>query len=222
MLQKSTLDFLKSLKKNNNRDWFEKNRSKYEAAKADFENFIVALNGALSKINPKLKGLDVKKNIFRIYRDIRFSKNKVPYKTNMGAYINEGGKKMETAGIYFHAEPGNGSFIAGGRYVPDAATLKAIRQEIEYNTSVFKKIINDKNFKKHFGKLEDMKLKTTPKGIDKNHPEVELLKYTSYIVSKKIDDKTLTTKNLIKQSTEAYKAIMPLIKFLNEATGQGT
>lgn len=219
MIQKATLDFLKSLKKNNNRDWFEKNRPKYETAKTDFENFIAQLLGDLSKINPKLKTLEAKKCVFRIYRDVRFSKNKDPYKSNMGASINEGGKKMEVAGLYFHIEPGNSSFLAGGRYAPDAPTLKAIRQEIEYNTGKFKKIINDKDFKKHFSALEEMKLKTSPKGIDKTHPDLELFKYTSYIVVKKVDDKIVTSKNLLKECAASYKAMMPLIKFLNEAVG---
>lgn len=217
MLNPATINFIKSIKKNNNRDWFETNKNKYEVAKADFEKFIDEIIKEFTKINPALKGLEAKKCTFRIYRDVRFSKNKEPYKTNMGASINEGGKKMEMAGVYIHIEPGNKSFIAGGRYMPMPPELKAIRQEIEYNPKNFKKIIEDKSFKKHFGGLEDIKLKTNPKGFDKGSPDIELLKYTSYIATRNLDDKLIGSKDLIKELTASYKTLMPLIKFLNEA-----
>mgnify|MGYP003596803109 CR=1 FL=1 len=217
MLQPATLSFIKDIKKNNNRQWFEKNKPRYESAKTDFEKFVEAILKQFVKINPKLKDLEAHKCTFRIYRDVRFSKNKDPYKSNMGAYINEGGKKIESAGVYIHIEPGGNSFMAGGRYTPDAPSLKAIRQEIEYNTGNFKKILNDKTFKQTFGTLEDIKLKTNPKGFDKDFADIELLKYTSFIVSKKLDDKTIASKTLINELTTAYKAMMPFIKFLNEA-----
>ncbi|HNR18637.1 MAG TPA: DUF2461 domain-containing protein [Bacteroidia bacterium] len=217
MLQPSTLSFIKDIKKNNNRDWFEKNKLRYENAKTDFESFVAGILNQFVKINPKLKGLEARKCTFRIYRDVRFSKNKDPYKTNMGASINEGGKKMEMAGVYVHIEPGGNSFIAGGRYMPMPPELKAIRQEIQYNTKAFKKIISEKNFKKYFGGLEEIKLKTNPKGFDKDFADIELLKYTSYIATRKLDDKTIASKNFVKELTASYKAMMPLIKFLNEA-----
>lgn len=217
MLHPSTLSFIKDIKKNNNRDWFEKNKPRYENAKTDFENFVVEILTQFVKINPKLKGLEARKCTFRIYRDVRFSKNKDPYKTNMGASINEGGKKMEMAGAYIHIEPGGKSFIAGGRYMPLPPELKAMRQEIQYNTKAFKKIISEKSFKKYFGGLEEIKLKTNPKGFDKDFEDIELLKYTSYIATGELDDKIIASKNFVKELTASYKAMMPLIKFLNEA-----
>ncbi|MBK8413382.1 MAG: DUF2461 domain-containing protein [Bacteroidetes bacterium] len=138
MITKRTLDFLKALKKNNNREWFDVNRSKYEEAKADFEKFVETLLPLLSKENSKLKDLKVKDCVFRIYRDVRFSKNKDPYKTNFGAYFVEGGKKSSKAGYYIQIEPGN-SFLAGGCWMPEAPVLKAIRQEIDYNLKDFEK-----------------------------------------------------------------------------------
>lgn len=217
MLQPATLSFIKDIKKNNTRDWFEKNKPRYENAKTNFENFVTEILNHFVKINPKLKDLEARKCTFRIYRDVRFSKNKDPYKTNMGAFINEGGKKMELAGVYIHIEPGGKSFIAGGRYMPDAPSLKAIRQEIEYNTNAFKKVISEKSFKKYFGGLEDLKLKTNPKGFDKDFADIDLIKYTSYIATRELDDKTIASKTFVKELAASYKSMMPLIKFLNEA-----
>ena len=215
MLNKTTLDFLSSLKKNNKKEWFEKNKPNFEIAKLDFEKFISELFYQLAKTNKNLVGVDPKKCIFRIYRDARFSKNKEPYKTNFGAAISESGKSMETALFYIHIEPGNNSFIAGGRYMPDASSLKKIREKIIENPKEFKKIISEKKFKSLFPALSDLKVKTLPRGYSKDHPEIELLKYTSYIVEKKIEDQLLISPDFSKLCVNAYKAMFPFIKFLN-------
>lgn len=217
MLQKSTLDFLKVVKKNNNREWFAINRAKYDAAKNDFELFVNKLILQLAKLDSSLKNVQAKDCIFRIYRDVRFSKNKDPYKTNFGAVVIQGGRKSDLACFYIQVEPGN-SFIAGGRWMPQPDHLKEIRNEIFYNSSKFKKIISDKSFKKCFNTLSDIKLKTAPKGFDKDFKDVELLKYTSFIVETKVDDKIITSKNIFKKSADVFKAMQPLLKFLNEAT----
>src|SRR6266542_1281494 len=138
MIAKNTFDFLKKIKKNNDREWFEKNKDQYLNAKEDVENNIQSLIGEFSKFAPELKGLDAKKCLFRIYRDIRFSKDKRPYKTNLGASLNPGGKKVQSPGYYIHFEPGN-SFIAGGIWMPEAPELNAIRQEIDYHSRDFLK-----------------------------------------------------------------------------------
>ena len=221
MLQSSTLKFLKDIRKNNNREWFEANRKRYEAAKDDFEKFIAALVKELTKVNKNFAGLEPKDCVFRIYRDIRFSKDKTPYKSNLSASIIEGGKKSGKSGIYVHIEPDGewGNMIAGGMWQPEAPKLKSIRQEIEYHTDEFKKIINNKDFKKWFGSLEEeQKLKNAPKGIDKDHPDAELFKFTSYIVSHPIKDKDVTSDALLKECVAGYKAMRPLIDFLNRAT----
>ncbi len=217
MLQPSTLKFLKDIRKNNNREWFEINHKRYDAAKKDFEDFITLLIKELCKVNKNFAGLEAKDCVFRIYRDVRFSKNKDPYKSNLSASIKEGGKKSGNSGIYIHIEPDGewGNMIAGGFWQPEAPKLKAIRQEIEYHTDEFKKIINSKEFKKWFDKLDDEKLKNAPKGIDKDHPDVELFKYTSYIVSHPLQD--IATKALIKECVGGYKAMRPLLDFLNRA-----
>ncbi len=216
MLQQSTLDFLKALKKHNDREWFDKNRAKYELAKADHAQFTADLIKELSKINPALGSLEVKDCVFRIYRDVRFSKNKAPYKTNLGCYFVEGGKKSDKAGFYIQMEPGN-SFMAGGCWMPQAPVLKAIRQEIDYNLPDFQKIVKAPKFKAAFGTLSDSKLKTTPKGYDSGNPAIEHLRQTSFIVQTSMSDKDFTSKTIVKKSAEIYKAMLPFLKFLNTA-----
>lgn len=219
MLQPSTLSFLKSIKKNNNREWFEKNRDKYESAKADFDKLIADIINEVSKVNKNVAGLLPKDCVHRIYRDVRFSKNKDPYKSNFAAAIIEGGRKSGKCGFYIHVEPTGqmGSLFAGGFWMPEGDKLKAIRQEIHYNTAEFKRIISNKDFKKQFGELEEMKLKTVPKGYDKNDPDIELYKYTSYIVSHDLDEADYTKPSIVKKAADAYKALLPFINFLNRA-----
>ncbi len=216
MISQSTLDFLKALKKNNNREWFEKNRGKYKLAKNDFEAFTGKMLGILKVINPKLASLEVKDCVFRIYRDVRFSKNKQPYKTNMGAYFVEGGKKSEKAGFYIQIEPGN-CFIGGGCWMPQVTVLKAVRQEIDYNLKEFNSILSSRAFKTHFGSMTDYKLKTTPRGYDAGHPGIEHLRQTSFVVGTVFRDKDFTSKNITRKCGDTYKAMKPFLDFLNEA-----
>ncbi len=217
MLQPSTLQFIKELKKNNNKPWFDANRKKYEAAKADFVSWVEILIAAIAKFNPAVASLKAKDCTFRINRDIRFSKDKSPYKTNMGAYINPGGKKINTPGYYFHCEPGQ-NFAAGGLYIPEPAVLAKVRQEIDYNFDEWKKIIGSKTFKKYFPKIDGIEvLSRPPKGYSDDNPAIEFLKMKSYIVSRPLDDKELTSKTLVKEAAKTYEAMKPMIDFLNNA-----
>jgi uncharacterized protein (TIGR02453 family) len=217
MIQKSTLDFLAKLSKNNNKDWFEKNRPTYDAAKNNFIEFVTELLVVAAKFDPAIKHLEAKDCIFRINRDVRFSKNKAPYKNNFGAYISPGGRKAWDAGYYLQLQPGN-SFIAAGMWQPPAPQINAIRQEIDYNASEFKKIIGAASFKKYFGHLsEEDKLKTVPKGYDKTHPEIELLKYKSYITIHNFKESQVVSKDFLKECTTAMKAAYPLNQFLRRA-----
>lgn len=217
MLHSNTLKFLGDLKKNNNRDWFEKNKERFLDAKENMALLVDELLKELVRIDKKLTGLTSKDCLFRIYRDVRFSKDKKPYKTNMGASINAGGKKVMNAGYYLHIEPG-GSFLAGGIWMPQGDALKKIRQEIDYNGKEINKILSQKNFKKLFGELDGTyKLKTTPKGYDKNHPNIELLRYNSYIVWHKLSDKDVLKKDFVKQISKECKLMKPFIAFLNTA-----
>ena len=220
MLQPSTIKFLKDLKKNNNKSWFDKNRKVYETAKADFAAFIQAVIDQHSKKDPSIKNLIAKDCMFRINRDIRFSKDKSPYKSNFGASINKGGRKaMNSAGYYFHLEPGN-CFAGGGIYMPMPDELKKIRQEIDYNFSDFKKIISAKNFKSVFGDLDksaEFSLSRVPKGYLPDNPAAEYLKLKSYIAMIRIKDTDLTSKNLERKVVEAFKSLHPLIVFINDS-----
>ena len=220
MLQPSTISFLKSLKKNNNKPWFDANRKTYDGAKQDFIGFVQKLINETAKKDKTLVALTAKECIFRINRDVRFSNDKSPYKTNMGASINKAGKKaMASAGYYFHLEPGN-SFVGGGIYMPMAPELKKIRQEIDYNWKDFKKIISSAKFKKIYTDLEktaDISLSRPPKGYEIDNPAIDYLKLKSFIVILPITDKELQSKELIKKAVAAFEALQPLVYFLNQA-----
>jgi uncharacterized protein (TIGR02453 family) len=216
MIEKHTLDFLKKISKNNNKEWFDKNRDAYLAAKLNIENFTALLIPEIAKISPPIGLLKPRDCMFRIFRDVRFSKNKAPYKTNMGAYFAEGGKKSMKGGYYLHIEPGK-SFLAGGVYMPPNEVLNAIRQEVDYNTSEFKKIIGKKSFKNTFGEISGDKLKTVPKGYSKEHPEIELLKYKSYIVWHQLSDAEVLDKNFLKKTMTVFKELKPFNDFLNRS-----
>jgi uncharacterized protein (TIGR02453 family) len=212
------LKFLKDLAKHNDRAWFEKNKPRYLEAKQGFEDVVAAVLKELAKFDAGLGNLDAKKLPFRIYRDVRFSKDKSPYKTNMGAGFSPNGKLVQEPGYYLHIEPGNKSFVAGGIYMPDAANLGKIRQEIDYNVDAINKILNAKKFKSLYKSLDDFdKLKTMPKGYAKDHPAIELLKHKSFIVSRPFTDKQVADKKFIKVVTESAKTIKPLNDFLKEA-----
>ncbi len=215
MITKKTFDFLKSLKKNNNREWFNANKEKYEFAKNEFEVFIEALIIEITKFDKEISGLKARECIFRIYRDVRFSKDKSPYKNHFGAFITYHGKNSNGPGYYIHLEPGN-CFLAGGIYQPESEKLNLIRKEIAFNFKYFKKILANSEFVKYFEGLSVMdKLKTAPKGFPKDHPYIEILKNKSFIVSRKIGDKSVLEKNFLQESLKIIKAIRPLNKFLN-------
>jgi uncharacterized protein (TIGR02453 family) len=218
MEMQDILKFLKDLSKNNDRTWFEKNKPRYLEAKQGFEDLVAALLKEFTKFDSGLDGLDPRKLPFRIYRDVRFSKDKRPYKVNMGAGFSPNGKLVQEPGYYLHIEPGNKSFIAGGIYMPDATNLSKIRQEIDYNFDKLKKVTNDKKFKVLYASFDDFdKLKTAPKGYAKDHAHIELLKLKSFIVSRALTDKEVIDKKFIKVATESAKAIKPLNNFIKEA-----
>ena len=218
MLHKSTLDFLKALKKNNNRDWFTKNKDKFEEAKKDFHDFVQELINEVAKFDKSISGIEAKKCIFRIYRDVRFSKDKKPYKTNFGASFSKGGKNSPNAGYYIHIEADGKSFLGGGMYMPEPDNLNKIRQEIDYNINDFKKIIYGKSFKNTFGELwSEDKLKNAPKNYPKDHPHIDLLKHKHYIAGADVNEKQVLSKNFLKQCAKIFKELKSLNDFLNTA-----
>ena len=217
-MMKKTFDFLKTLKNNNNREWFEKNKNSYLEAKTEFEGLVDEVLNGIRKFDKAISpDMQAKDCVFRIYKDVRFSKDKSPYKTNMGASINPGGKKSLVAGYYFHLEPG-GCFLAGGVYMPDPALLQAIRQEIDYNPEPLLKILKSSAFKKYFnGFDEEDKLKNVPKGFEKESPNAELLKNKHFIVMHYFKDTLLNDKKALQEILSVYKAMLPVLNYLREA-----
>jgi len=219
MLARTTLTFLKALDKNNNKPWFDAHRKEYEAAKLDFANLTGQVITQFGKKEPEIALLQPKECVFRINRDVRFSKNKAPYKNNMGASIKAGGKKSLTAGYYIHLEPGGKSFVGGGLYMPDATIVGKIRQEIDYNYAEFLKIVQNKKFVAQYGGLdfsEGMSLVREPKGYEKDNPAIAYIKLKSWVTTASLSDTALQDKNLATQLTKAFEYLQPLISFLNE------
>ena len=214
MLQPSTLKFLRDLKKNNNKPWFDAHRGQYETAKKDFEQFIREIITKHGKRDPDIKDLIAKNCLFRINRDIRFSKDKSPYKSNFGASISKGGKKSSFAGYYFHCEPGN-SFVGGGIWQPEPDKMKKVRQEIDYNWDEFKKLIGSKKFKSIYNDLytgDDMSLSKVPQGFEKANPAAKYLKLKSWIAMRNIKDADLTSKGLLKLTWIRLTPCIPLLR----------
>lgn len=211
--------FLTGLEKNNNKEWFAANKPNYQQQKNDFENLVNDTIRQVAAFDETVDGLEPKKCIFRLHRDVRFSPNKTPYKTNFGASITRDGRKSGNSGYYMHLEPGGKSMIAAGVYMPQGENLKKVRQEIDYNADEFKAILNDKNFKKAFPTLElqNDKLKTAPRGYPKDHPELELLRNKHFIVSKVFTDKEVIDGTFEKEMIRLMKLVKPFNDFLNRA-----
>lgn len=220
MISPSTISFLKALKKNNNKPWFDSNREKYLEAKNNFEEFVSSLLSKMILFDEDMKELISKNCTFRINRDIRFSKNKTPYKINLSASFNKAGKKSIYAGYYFHLQPGGNSFVGGGLWRPEPIELKKLRQEIDYCFPEFKKIIDSTSFKKHYGGLEkddNQMLVNVPKGYEKDNPAADFLRMKSFVGTKNIADIDLTSPTFADKVIQSYKALLPLIKFINRS-----
>ncbi|MFH0866818.1 MAG: DUF2461 domain-containing protein [Bacteroidota bacterium] len=213
---KFILSFLNDVSKNNNREWFNGNKSRYLEAKNQFEEFVNSLIPEIAKFDDDIKHLEAKDCVFRIYNDTRFYKNKPPYKTNMGAFMARGGKNAGNAGYYFHIEP-RSCFLGGGIYMPHPDRLKLIRQEIYYNMDKFLSIIENKNFKKYFGKIEGEKTVRIPKGFPDDIKGAGWLKYKSYTILHTIKPETLSNPGMKKYIIGVFTNMTPLNHWLNFA-----
>ncbi len=214
---KKVLTFLKKLEKNNDRDWFKANKGEYDAAYEEFLAFVEKIIVGISKFDPEIVGLDAKNAIFRIYRDVRFSKDKSPYKTAFGASITPGRGKMSSAGYYVHVQP-KSSMLAGGKYMPEAAELLAIRNAIIDRPKEFLKIEKAKKFKEFFGEISGEKLKTAPKGFAKDHEMIEYLRLKSFVAyHNDIPDKTVLDPKFDRYVLSVFKAMKPLNDFMRGA-----
>lgn len=218
MLDKNTFKFLKNLKVNNTKIWMDEHRVDYEKAKADFIDFVQNVLKELSAFDNSLSTLNAKDCIFRINRDIRFSKNKSPYKNNFAAYFNKAGKKGIGAGYYLHTEPEN-SFIAAGIWMPESKILADIRQEIDYNYKEFEFIFSSKKFKDSFTEGIDTNdaLSRPPKGYDQENPALPYLKLKSFIVRKSLTEIDFTSDKSEKAIGQLFKAAKPFVDFINRS-----
>ena len=212
-MQSSTLQFLRNLEKNNNREWFNENKTLYQEAQQDVISFVEKLMEEMADFDEEMGKLEAKKSVFRIYRDTRFSKDKTPYKTNFGAGLGMG-KGNKISGYYLHIEPGK-SFLAGGVYKPEPSVLKTIRQEISAFGDEFKAILEQDEFRNYFRGLSvEDKLKKVPQGFEKDDKMAEYLKLKHFIVTHPISDEQLLSENAVKEFTKIFRAMKPLNDFL--------
>jgi uncharacterized protein (TIGR02453 family) len=219
-IHQSTINFLKDLDQNNNREWFQANKDRYEVARENVLVFTDELVKALHKVDPGIDTtLDPKKRLLRIYRDIRFSLDKTPYKNYFGVGKLSSGKNSGFVGYYLQIQPGH-SFIAGGYWMPEADHLKAIRQEIDYNADELKKIIDAPYFKNLFGEFRDQdRLKTIPRDYDADNENIALLKLKSFIAERPLSDVEISSDGIIEKIASLCAEIYPLNMFLNNALG---
>jgi uncharacterized protein (TIGR02453 family) len=218
MILPQTLDFLKELVENNNREWFQANKEKYDKARDNLIEFTADIIAKLHKVDPSVSAeLDPKKCVMRIYRDIRFSKNKTPYKNNFGVSLPTLGSKLGGVEYYLQIQPGK-SFIAGGYWMPEAGHLKSIRQEIDYNAADLKRTIDDPTFVKLFGEFRKQdQLKTVPREYNADNENIDLLKLKSFIAFHQLADKEILNAKAADNIVEVCSRIMPLNVFLKNA-----
>lgn len=210
------INFLSDLKNNNNREWFQEHKELYQHSKSVFENIISEVISLMSSVDKEIGLLQPGDCLFRIYRDVRFSKNKDPYKTAMGAYFARGGKKSRFAGYYLHIEPEK-SFIGGGLWQPQTEVLKSVRKEIYYNSEEFKNIIKNSEFEKVFGNLMEEKLKKPPKDFPSDFKDIDLLMYKSYVVGHAVSNEFLINNNVGELVFGIFKVMKTYIDYLNRA-----
>ena len=212
-LPKSSLDFLVQLKTNNNKPWFEANKTQYLTELNHVETFAGALLQELSK-SDVLETASGKKSVYRIYRDIRFSKDKTPFKTFWGGSYTRA-TAARRGGYYFHLEKGN-SFFAGGFWGPNASDLKRIRSEFVHDSEPFRKILQSKSFISNFGTLQGEQLKTAPKGFDANHEAIDLLRYKQFLVIKRFSDDEVLSPLFLEKALDAFQNMRPFFDYMSE------
>jgi len=213
LIPKSSLDFLLQLKENNNKPWFDANKTTYLKELNHIETFADALLHELSKTDV-LETSSGKKSVYRIYRDIRFSKNKTPFKTFWGGSYTRA-TAARRGGYYFHLEQGN-SFFAGGFWGPNAADLKRIRSEFDHDAESFRKILNSKSLTNTFGTLQGEQLKTAPKGFDVNHEAIDLLRYKQFLIMKRFTDEEVLSPLFLEQALDTCKNMRPFFDYMSE------
>ena len=212
-IPKSSMDFLGQLKKHNNRDWFNDNKELFLEEQLHIEKFADALLLELNS-HDVIETPTGKKSLHRIYRDIRFSKEKTPYKTNWSGSFKRAGKQRR-GGCYFHLETGN-SFIAGGFWSPNNDDLKRIRDDFAFDVEPMRKILKSKSFVTTFGSLQGEQLKTTPKGFDANNKAIDLLRYKQFLIIRKFTDKEILDTSFLNEANQTFKNMRPFFDYMSE------
>ncbi|AMC10177.1 hypothetical protein Lupro_02440 [Lutibacter profundi] len=209
LINKKTLEFLYKLKKNNNRDWFNKHKAVFIAEQDKVNVFYAALNEKLNTHDAieKLK-------VFRIYRDVRFSKDKTPYKTHFGGHFVRATSRLR-GGYYLQISPRE-SFLAGGFWAPNKEDLFRIRKEFEMDATEIREIIEDTTFVTHFGELKGNALKTAPRGFDKEHPDMDLIKMKQFIVTHKFTDEEVLSADFLEKVNNYFIAMRPFFNYMSE------
>jgi len=212
-LKKSNFDFLTTLKTNNDREWFNANKTLYQEQHGQVIDFADEVLALMNKID-QIETPSGKKSIYRIYRDTRFSKDKTPYKTHWGGYFKRATAKLR-GGYYFHIEPGN-SFVGGGFWAPNAADMKRIREEISANDQELRSIISSPQFTDTFGELLGEQLKTAPKGYPKDHEAIDLLRYKQYLLMHKFTDKEVLATDFANNVVQVFEQMRPFFDYMSE------
>nr|WP_294939094.1 DUF2461 domain-containing protein [uncultured Flavobacterium sp.] len=212
MISKAELDFLSELQQNNNREWFTENKKRFEKHQKAIKTFFQEINDDFGK-----QDSIEKMQIHRIYRDIRFSKDKTPYKNNFSVSFDRT-KPYLRGGYYLHLQPG-ASFVGGGFWEPNAEDLNRIRKEFEMDDEEIRAILADKNFIRTFGTLQGEELKTAPKGFDKTHPAIDLIRKKQFLVSRPFTDKEVTDPNFKTQVLTTFQAMRPFFDYMSEVLG---
>lgn len=211
-----TMHFLSDLEKNNNKNWFDDNRTTYYLCRAGFVSLVDDWITEMAELDASLVGQSAKSAMFRINRDVRFSANKSPYKTNFSAYLAKGGKKYPGAGYYLHIDP-KGSFLACGIWMPPAQVLQAIRQEIDYNFPEFEGVLKTLKKGNEFKDMESDKLSRPPKGYEADNPAIAFLKHKSFVIAVDLNESMLNSDTLISRLTSSCGQLRPFAAFLNRA-----
>ena len=214
----SGLAFLKTLKNNNNRDWFNANKDTFLEEQHGIEIFADALLQALNA-HDSIETASGKKSLHRIYRDTRFSNNKTPYKTNWSGSFRRA-THLRRGGYYYHIEPGN-SFIAGGFWGPSPQDLKRIRDDISFDAAPLRKIIKSKLFISTFGKLQGEQLKTTPQGFEAENEAIDLLRFKQFLVIRKFANNEVLAETFLEEAGKTFKNMRPFFDYMSEVLATG-
>lgn len=213
MIDKASLQFLKDLRENNNKEWFESNRARYDEELQKVRDFAENVLQKVRKFD-EIQTPTGRKSLMRIYRDVRFSKDKRPYKQNWGGSFKRAGK-LRRGGMYFHIEPGS-SFVGGGFWAPSSADLKHIRSQIAADPDRLRKILASKQFKSVFGEMVGEQVKTAPKGFSKEDPAIDLIRFKQFLISKKFSDADIVKKDYPDRVAETFRAMLPFFSYMSD------